>query len=54
MLLCQYHSHLDSIFGGGMRISKGLNKGNAMLSESQLNSPFFARSVFRLARSIIY
>ena len=30
MLLCQYHSDLD--FGGGMSgISKGLNKGNAMV-----------------------
>jgi regulator of RNase E activity RraA len=43
MLLCQYHSHLDSIFGGGMSgISKGLNKGNAMVSESQLT---FLRSI---------
>lgn len=41
MLLCQYHSCLD--FGGGISgISKGLNKGNAMVSESQLT---FLRSI---------
>jgi hypothetical protein len=41
MLLCQYHSHLD--FGVGMSgISKGLNEGNAMVSESQLT---FLRSI---------